>query len=69
MLFDCFYACACQVYDCAFFIFLIDDKFASQILFFQDALTFQSAIALCYITQFVALQFHVPSPRTWAITC
>ncbi len=65
MLPNCFYACAYQVHDCGFFFFVIDDKFTSYI--FQDALTFQSAIALCYITQFVALQFHVPSPRTWAI--
>jgi hypothetical protein len=35
-----FYACACQVHDCAFFVSIIDDKFANQVLFFQDALTF-----------------------------
>ncbi len=39
MLPDCFYACACHVHDCAFLVFIIDDKFASQVLFFQDALT------------------------------
>jgi hypothetical protein len=30
------------------FIFIVDGKFASQVLFFQDALTFWNAIALCY---------------------
>jgi hypothetical protein len=55
MLLDYFYACACQVHDCAFFIFVIVDKFASQVLFFQDALTFRSAFTLCYNTQSVAL--------------
>jgi hypothetical protein len=45
-----FYACACQVHDCAFFVSIIDDRFASQVLFFQDVLIFQSVIALCYNT-------------------
>jgi hypothetical protein len=54
MLRVCFYACACQVHDCAFFVSIIDDRFASQVLFFQDALIFQSVIPLCYNTQFVA---------------
>jgi hypothetical protein len=48
MLPNCFYACAYQVHDCGFFFFVIDDKFTSYI--FQDALTFQSAITLCYNT-------------------
>ncbi len=49
------------------FVFIIDDKFASQTLFLQDALTFQNAISLFYITLVVALQYRVPSPRIWAI--
>jgi hypothetical protein len=47
--------------------FLIHCKFASHVLLFQDALTFQHAIALCYNNQFVALQNHVPFPKTWVI--
>jgi hypothetical protein len=50
-----FYGCAYQMHDCAFFVYVIDDKFASRVLFFQDALTFQSAITLCYNIQYVAL--------------
>jgi hypothetical protein len=51
------------VHDYAFFISIIDDRFAHQVLFFQDILIFQSAIALCYNTQFMALQSCVLSPR------
>jgi len=55
MLFNCFYGRVFQVHDCAFFVFIIDDKFASRVLFFQDALTFRSAITQCYSTQSMAL--------------
>jgi hypothetical protein len=41
--------------------------FANCVLLFQDALTFQSAIALCYSQQIVTLQSHIPFPRTWII--
>jgi hypothetical protein len=67
MFLDCFYACACQVHDCVFFVFIIDDIFASWVLFFQDALIFRNAITLCYNTQFVALQSRLPFLRTLAI--
>jgi hypothetical protein len=32
---------------------IVDDRFASQVLFFQDALTFRNAITLCYRWQFI----------------
>jgi hypothetical protein len=50
-----------------FLVLIIDDRFVSQVLFFQDALTFRSAITLCYSTQFLALQSRVLSPIIWVI--
>jgi hypothetical protein len=67
MLPNCFYVCACQEHDSAFFVYIVNEKFASQILFFQDALTFQTTIALCYNTQSVTLQSCVTSPRIWVV--
>jgi hypothetical protein len=35
--------------------YVVDHKFASRVLLFQDAFIFQNAIALCCSRQFVAL--------------
>jgi hypothetical protein len=37
------------------------------VLIFQDALIFWNAIALCYSSQSVVLQSHVPSQKTWVV--
>jgi hypothetical protein len=42
-------------------LFVVDCKFASLVLIFQNALTFWNAIALCYNSQSMVLQSHVPS--------
>jgi hypothetical protein len=41
-------------------LFVVHCKFASLVLIFQDALTFWNAIALCYSSQSMVLQSHVP---------
>jgi hypothetical protein len=48
-------------------LFVAHCKFARLVLIFQDALTFWSAIALCYSNQLVVLQNHVPSQKTWVV--
>lgn len=44
-------------------------KFVSQVLLFQDALTFPPTIVFCVIhnKQWCNITIHVPSPRAWAI--
>jgi hypothetical protein len=42
-------------------------KFANQVLLIKDVLIFHSTIVLCYFQQIMALQSHVPSPRTWVV--
>ncbi len=44
-------------------LFVIHCRFTNHLLLFQYALTFCNAIALCYNSQSVTLQSHVPLPR------
>ncbi len=48
-------------------LFVFHCKFASLVLIFQDALIFWNAIALCYSSQSMVLQSHVPSQKTWVV--
>ncbi len=50
-----------------FLMFLILWVYKPGIKLFQDVLFFQNVIVLCYNNQFVALQFHVPSPKMWVV--
>jgi hypothetical protein len=52
---------------CKFSIFCFHYRFASHVLLFQDALTFRHGIALCYSSQFVALQNCVFFPIIWVV--
>jgi hypothetical protein len=40
---------------------IVDYKFTSWVLLFQDTITFQNAIKLCYNIQSMALQSYMPS--------
>jgi hypothetical protein len=48
------------------FIF-VHCRFVNHVLLFQDALTFQHDITLCYSSQFVALQICVFFPKMWVV--
>ncbi len=47
--------------DVLIFFSIVDYKFASWVLLFQDTITFQIAIKLCYNIQSMALQSYMPS--------
>ncbi len=48
-------------------LFRFVNKFTSHVLLFQDAFTYQHAIALCYNWQTASLQSHILFPRTSAV--
>jgi hypothetical protein len=47
--------------------FLVHCKFASCVLLFQNALTFQHSIALCDNSQCMGFQNQMLSPKKWVV--